>query len=477
MAAVALTAKCFELTSGSETRNGRNSSVNSSKDTNNISSSRNSADSSSSTDSITEGEEQDDSSSSQHGDQANVKVCQNVEDELSNFRQLWRRDISANQNHIVIETPTLTVDKENNEEVEVEVEHRARKWFLQGVEHEKNGRLIEAIRFYRRAVQLVPDIEFKLCDALGNKGCSREPEKYDGMGSDTDAEEADEHVDSPIDLMVKLQRIVTRSKSICRPAREQRATHISSLPVEIILYILRWVVSHDLDLRSLEMCSMVCRGFYLVSRDAEIWRLACIKVWGVNCGNLKMYDSWRTMYLKRPRLNYNGCYISKTTYVRHGETSFQDQFYRPWHVVEYYRYFRFFPEGIVYMLTTPDQPAPVTCILKGRENRHPSLLTGHYRLQDDKIFIVLQREDLINNRFKKRKNTPADLIEQTFHITVLCDKPTRYHRNKDELRSDEQQVSLSLVLSGQELHDRIRKAAAIVHHLKVSIDLIQRKHE
>lgn len=149
------------------------------------------------------------------------------------------------------------------------------------------------------------------------------------------------------------------------------------------------------------------------------------RVWGVNCGHLKNYDSWRTMFLKRPHLNYNGCYISKTTYIRHGETSFQDQFYRPWHVVEYYRYFRFFPEGIVYMLTTPDQPAPVTCILKGRENRHPSLLTGHYRLQDDRVFIILQREDLINHRYRKRKNNiPMDLIEQTFHIVSF---PTHPH--------------------------------------------------
>lgn len=30
---------------------------------------------------------------------------------------------------------------------------------------EKSGKLYEAIQFYRRAVQLVPDIEFKLHDA------------------------------------------------------------------------------------------------------------------------------------------------------------------------------------------------------------------------------------------------------------------------------------------------------------------------
>lgn len=37
--------------------------------------------------------------------------------------------------------------------------------FLKGVEMEKSGKLYEAIQFYRRAVQLVPDIEFKLHDA------------------------------------------------------------------------------------------------------------------------------------------------------------------------------------------------------------------------------------------------------------------------------------------------------------------------
>jgi F-box protein 9 len=63
-------------------------------------------------------------------------------------------------------------------------------------------------------------------------------------------------------------------------------------------------------------------------------------VWGVNCGVLTPYESWRKMFIERPRLQFNGCYISKTTYVRNGENSFQDQFYRPWHVVEYYRYLR-----------------------------------------------------------------------------------------------------------------------------------------
>ena len=70
-------------------------------------------------------------------------------------------------------------------------------------------------------------------------------------------------------------------------------------------------------------------------------QLSIFRVWGVNCGTFEpRYISWRDMYLHRPRLSYNGCYISKTTYMRHGENSFQDQFYRPWHLVEYFRYLR-----------------------------------------------------------------------------------------------------------------------------------------
>merc|ERR1719394_2427296 len=113
-------------------------------------------------------------------------------------------------------------------------------------------------------------------------------------------------------------------------------SHISRLPVEIIINILRWVVSSDLDLRSLEMFSMVCKGFYMCARDETVWKLACEKIWGVNLGSHKKYGaSWRRMLIERPHLLFDGCYISRVTYVRQGEQG-MDQFYRPFHLVEYY---------------------------------------------------------------------------------------------------------------------------------------------
>ncbi|KAL0274615.1 UNVERIFIED_CONTAM: hypothetical protein PYX00_002708 [Menopon gallinae] len=379
-----------------------------------------------------DGEEQEDSSSSSS---SNANNNNSIEDELSSFRQKWQEELqiskgSEKEKGPVKERKKIFYDDENENKVET-LEDQAKKWFLQGVENEKTGKLYDAILCYKKAVQLVPDIEFKLFDPQRQKAKDRiqlegtseiinERSDYSDRNAVEVEDVDDDDDDDDADLIMKFQRLFSRSKCICEPEIDQKTTHISALPMEIILYIFRWVVSYDLDLRSLEMCSMVCRGFYLCSRDSEIWRVACLKVWGVNCGGLTNFDNWRMMYLGRPRLNFNGCYISKTTYIRHGENSFQDQFYRPWHVVEYYRYLRFFPEGTVLMLTTPDQPVPILNLLKKREARSPSILSGHYRLRDDKVTIILHRQDLLNNnRYRgRRSNIPNDLVEQTFHIEL-----------------------------------------------------------
>lgn len=42
----------------------------------------------------------------------------------------------------------------------------------------------------------------------------------------------------------------------------------AALPREILMYIFRWVVSSELDMRALEQLSLVCRGFYICARSA-----------------------------------------------------------------------------------------------------------------------------------------------------------------------------------------------------------------
>lgn len=88
---------------------------------------------------------------------------------------------------------------------------------------------------------------------------------------------------------------------------------------------------------------------------------------------------------------FSGVYISKTSYIRQGEKSL-DGFYRAWHHVEYYRwmfdrsgfhwefrshswlcdhrYLRFFPDGQVIMLTTPEDPQAIVPRLRTKNTRY-----------------------------------------------------------------------------------------------------------
>lgn len=160
---------------------------------------------------------------------------------------------------------------------------------MQGVELEKKGKVFEAMQMYRRAVHIDADIEFKMYDKLKatfHKGSEHDASKETQTGrkrSGGDADEDDEDLSS-VDLVARFQESIANGNGnlfnrdnavngvICTDG-----LHIASLPTEIVLYILRWVVSGNLDLRSLEQCSMVSKGFYLLARDPEIWRLACFK--------------------------------------------------------------------------------------------------------------------------------------------------------------------------------------------------------
>jgi F-box protein 9 len=226
--------------------------------------------------------------------------------------------------------------------------------------------------------------------------------------------------------------------------------HISALPVEVFLVILKWLVSNDLDFKSLERFGQVCKGFYLLSRDQEIWRLACLKVWGANVSPSSM--TWREMFLTRPRVNFSGCYISKINYQRYGENSFQDQFYRPVQIVEYFRLIRFLPNGTTLMLTSADELQTSVNKLKNVQNalqsNDSSILKGHYHYQDSTVFIMIKKQLATNQKFKRKNVTDENLF--TFFLELeITDTPRKkftklmwknysitHFRNGDDFSSD-----------------------------------------
>ena len=70
--------------------------------------------------------------------------------------------------------------------------------------------------------------------------------------------------------------------------------------------------------------------------------------------------SWRGMFRSRPRVRFNGCYISTVNYIRAGQSSVhQIAWNTPVHIVTYYRYLRLFRDGAALSLLTTDEPAAV----------------------------------------------------------------------------------------------------------------------
>jgi F-box protein 9 len=71
-------------------------------------------------------------------------------------------------------------------------------------------------------------------------------------------------------------------------------------------------------------------------------------------------SSWQRMFRQRPRIRFNGCYISTVNYMRSGQASpNQVTWATPVHIVTYYRYLRFFRDGTAISLLTTTEPADV----------------------------------------------------------------------------------------------------------------------
>ncbi|KAM7360060.1 F-box only protein 9 [Cochliomyia hominivorax] len=392
---------------------------------------------------------------------------------LDDFRANWQRELKQKQND-----PTNTSEDPNhfNEELkeaedvltpltkddeQAEQQALAKNLFHKAVELEQSGKVYDAIPFYRKAVQLEPDIEFKYYEQQKLKTSAQNPHKVALKVNPTPEANTDtnldlENKDLPEDLYEKFQLDLSHNQhgQLIQNSRDpgiiSTEMHISELPPELLMYILRWVVSNQLDMRSLEQCAAVCKGMYILARDEELWKSACVKVWGHNVGSLTYstneegtaleghcpviprYSSWRQMFIERERVLFNGCYISKTTYLRLGENSFQDQYYRPVQLVEYYRYIRFLPDGTVLMMTSSDEPSQGVTKLKHLNNLRSDILRGHYRLFGSTLSIVVSKQQQQQTKFisnstnsggynrHNRRGSSVAFDEGSFNSTKYC---------------------------------------------------------
>lgn len=176
---------------------------------------------------------------------------------------------------------------------------------------------------------------------------------------------------------------------------------LGDLPEEILVHILKEVAIKDVA--AFARLAQVCKRMaYLVATEEQIWKRVCYgsevgfgamhyqwqqEVLG---GPLKEEESdceasdevettppltktevtdrlfesygasWHRMLRTRPRIRFNGCYISTVNYQRAGQASQSAvTWHNPVHIVTYYRYLRFFRDGTVISLLTTQEPVEV----------------------------------------------------------------------------------------------------------------------
>ncbi|CAO3598737.1 unnamed protein product [Absidia cylindrospora] len=156
------------------------------------------------------------------------------------------------------------------------------------------------------------------------------------------------------------------------PALDYKPVLISKLPNEILLTILKHLFLRSLS--SSAKVALVCKRLFLLTRTPSLWRYLCEHAYRlpnmtleesrrVQSDQVQRYygGGWYNMFVERPRIRYDGVYISTCHYIRPGtsETSWN----QPVHLVTYYRYLRFFPDGRVVKHVTTDEPAQVVKLL------------------------------------------------------------------------------------------------------------------
>jgi F-box protein 9 len=106
------------------------------------------------------------------------------------------------------------------------------------------------------------------------------------------------------------------------------------------------------------------------------------------------YSTYRQMFRQRPRIRFNGCYISTVNYQRPGGAHNTLNWNAPVLIVTYYRYLRFFRDGSLISLLTTSEPSDVVPYLQ-KEHVHRNhsgglpekvmkdALPGRWRLSGD----------------------------------------------------------------------------------------------
>ncbi|KAL9100046.1 MAG: hypothetical protein Q9163_004539 [Psora crenata] len=280
--------------------------------------------------------------------------------------------------------------------------------YERAVEREGEGSLGDSLTHYRKAFRLDAAVD-RLYKNKHFPASAAPPKSNISNASVTVPNTTHQSLHEPVTLVSELiasfQGLSIPGEVALTDESSPPPCPIANIPSEILVNILFHTAMLDpaLFVRLAQVCKRLA---FLVSTEDRIWRHVCLGreygframhyTWGVTItgkplptsvgeqdqysldSNLDSavdqlplsatYPSYREMFHKRPRLRFNGCYISTVNYIRPGAaTTTQATWNSPVLIVTYYRYLRFFRDGSCVSLLSTTEPGEVVPHLT-REN-------------------------------------------------------------------------------------------------------------
>ncbi|RCI07982.1 hypothetical protein L249_7811 [Ophiocordyceps polyrhachis-furcata BCC 54312] len=338
-----------------------------------------------------------------------------LDSELESFRQQWLSDLrtrcggAESCSSVAAATPPMTcADDVGGDDVDEDTDDfqgegrgdgsvfaspspnltgdtlvSALDFYEAAMEKEVDGNMGDSLKLYRQAYRLDPSVDHRY----------REKHPPAPPPDTAPVPTPPPQFDSAADLIASFA-----SLTIVPLAEASSSCPFASLPDELLVLILSEVAASDPGVLTSGAALACKRLAYLSATEQRIWRrVALSPLYGfpamhyrfclddnwhalpdldlhhtrhpgspVSCAALipSTYASWSDMFRRRPRIRFNGCYISTVNYVRPGHHSASAApaawaGSSPVHIVTYYRYLRFFRDGSLISLLATVHPADI----------------------------------------------------------------------------------------------------------------------
>ncbi|KKK13435.1 F-box protein [Aspergillus rambellii] len=284
--------------------------------------------------------------------------------------------------------------------------------FERAVEKEAEGNLGDSLQHYRKAYRLDAAVDKEYRNKHFASAWKKAPQNA-APKDPASAISSDEAISLPTaELIASFSNLPILQAEPLVEGTPPPPCPIAHVPSEVIVEILKHVAL--MDPASFCRMSLVCKRFaYHFSHEQHIWKRLCQGAefgfkamqysFACDIHGLPEYtlaprytpfptttpvqipetlSSWSEVFQTFPRVRFTGIYISTVNYTRPGATSgFQNTSWNsPIHIVTYYRYIRFYPDGTVIYLLTTEEPVDVVPHIN-KENVKTARATSHKQHQ------------------------------------------------------------------------------------------------